>query len=152
MRKAFQEQKPDIVLADIFSVAAMEIAEEMNIKLIINCPYSLDSIIKFGLPSLNGNLGFFGLTILKPNLFSAFLQSISPLLKSIVHALTKHLVFVHSFVGLDQPALLPPNVKTIGLPVDTSGAKEFDADISKWLNNVRQKNIGIIYVTFGTVV
>ena len=130
----------------------MQVAEEMNIKLILNCPVSIDSVMRFGLPNISNNFGLLGLTIVKPNFFANFLQSASPLIKNIAHALTKHLVLVHSFVGLDRPVLLPPNVKMIGLPVDTSEPKELDGDISKWLYNIRQKNLGIIYVTFGSVV
>lgn len=136
---------------DVFCVAAMEIAEELNIKLVINCPLTLESMMRLGLPNISNSFGFLGWTIVKPNLFTLFIHSRSPLMKKIGNCLTRHLVLIHSFTGLDSPVLLPPNVKMIGLPADESAHKEFPTELQAWYKSVREKDLKIIYVTFGSV-
>lgn len=129
----------------------MEIAEELNIKLVINSPLTLASTMRLGLPNISNSFGFLGWTIVKPDLFTLFLHSNSPLMKKIAGYFTRHLVLVHSFTGLDSPALIPPNVKMIGLPADETAHKEFPTELQAWYKAVREKDLRIIYVTFGSV-
>lgn len=150
LRETVESVKPDIIMVDVFCVAAMEVAEEFKIRLIINCPLSIESLTKFGVPNMNNNFGWFGLTVVKPNPITLFLHSKNPLMKRIAGYFTRHLLLVHSFIGLDPPFLLPSNVKLIGLPTDESEPKELSAELKEWLESIRQKKLDIIYVTFGS--
>lgn len=150
LKRELTTRKPDLVLVDIFSIAAMKVAEEQKLKLAINCGMSLNSLVNFGLPNLNENVGFLGLTVIKPNIKTLFLHNHSVLMKEMGQMLTKHLCIVHSFIGLDKPINYPPNIKMIGLAVDEDPPQKLPEDLQKWLAMVKGRNLRIIYVTFGS--
>lgn len=112
---------------------------------------SLKSLITFGIPNFTSNFGFLGFTVIKPNLSSYIVLKQNDLIKKMGHMFSKHLCIVHSFFGLDQPISIPPNIKMIGLCVEKNKIQPIPEDIKRWLKMVKQRNLKIIYVTFGSL-
>lgn len=67
MKKALEKIKPDLVLAEIFSVAAMEVADSLGLKLVITAGLTINSLFNFGLPNFYQNFDLLGYTVVEPH-------------------------------------------------------------------------------------
>lgn len=77
------------------------------------------------IPNIQNNFEFFGLTILGSTKYH-MMKKINPLFSSTNKNCTRHLVLIHSFIGIDKPLSLTPNFKMIGICADQSPPQEFN--------------------------
>jgi UDP:flavonoid glycosyltransferase YjiC (YdhE family) len=165
------EQKPDVVVADLSSTAAISAAETSGLTCVINNP-DLLTVLPQGLlppapdvPLLLSGKSRRSLTRL--DRWSYPLQRmVSVWLTKLIVArplnAARHqrrlpgidfqrwfddkLILVDSAFGLEYPRPLPPNVQMVG-PMQTSDASELPADYSSWLEH----GPPVVFVNLGTI-
>jgi hypothetical protein len=108
-----KKEYPDLIIADMFAVAPMKYAKKHGIPLIINFPNSYTSIQKImNFFSLGRCMNIEGFLINSPLPKHPFLD----VFDNILNAARSHGRFIfHSFIGLDEPNLMPANISLVGL-------------------------------------
>jgi hypothetical protein len=61
-------------------------------------------------------------------------------------------ILFHSFFGLDEPAILPPNHSLIGILPNRSNTP-IPEELASWINNWKAKGKNkFLYVSFGSII
>jgi hypothetical protein len=115
MRKYFEQKttKPDLIFADLFMLQAFNYANKNGIKFIANHPNSYTGMSGiYNFINLERSIRVEGYTILHPlpdhpffNIFDKYLDAYR----------NRAVVIYDSFVGIDDPVLLPSNYTMVGL-------------------------------------
>ena len=95
-----------------------EIANELNIKVVINVSTNIQNLPLLGFPTYKNSFSFFGITIFKPSIFKFLFTSLVPRIDTLVKAISNNLVLVNSSFALEDPIALPPNINVVGLPFE----------------------------------
>ncbi|CAE8634313.1 unnamed protein product, partial [Polarella glacialis] len=111
----------DIILADFATLAALEVAEEMKVPLVVNFPGPLKMAIQMlGAVDLTSMISFGGIHV-STTPFSMVrvaamfnLAGVAILSDTLCKHMTKSLVLVNSFFGLEEAVPVPPHVTIIG--------------------------------------
>jgi len=160
--RSFQESRPDVVVADFATVAAMDAAKALGIPLVINVPGPVSMLRDFlGLmdPSTHtSRFGFhFGRTTFSPfvllrcvNLkgFGSWATSLRE------HVLDGALMLVQTIWGLDKPQPLPPNIVVTGpvLPPPLDLRERLAAEHKELYRFLHASGLeGVVYVSTGSM-
>ena len=108
------QHHPDLIISDMLTVAAIDLARDLNIRLVCNVPGPLKLFDMFGLPSFQGCLTAGGWTLLPLNIKSQLLALVSGKLAATIKYMMKSMVLVNSFYGLDEATTIPPNFLMVG--------------------------------------
>lgn len=108
-----KKELPDLIIADMFAVAPMKFAKKHGIPLIVNFPNSYTSIQKImNFFSLSRCVNIEGFLVSIPLPKHPFLD----VFDNVLDAARNHGRFIfHSFIGLDEPNLIPANISLVGL-------------------------------------
>ena len=158
LRPAMQRFRPDIVVADFMTFAAMELSEELGVPLVLNVPGPM-SLAKtvVGVPDFTSPFSILGLTTfrtpfsgpaLAETLHLGGLHKVSPIIRKHV---PRSLVAINSFFGLEPADLLPPNVHVTG-PLDPPPKAAQLAQTHPELHDFLERATQVVYITMGSIV
>jgi len=159
---ALSSYDPDIIVADFTDLAAQEYATERGITLVINWPGPISMLKEFMRPvAIDDGCAFGGLYVsqVKPSVISlAFVANFGDLRTMgdrLRPSVSRALVLVNSFWGLEKPTFLPPNVVPVGpimpsLPIPAFSVSH--PELHDFLFKARQNHHKILLVTTGSMV
>lgn len=102
------------MIVDMLTFAGLDAAYSLRIPLAMNIPGPAKVLSLLGLPSFTNSTTLFGFTILSMRLkFYTIRRILVKNLDSWINAMNS-LIIVNSFFGLDEPMVLPPNVRMVG--------------------------------------
>jgi hypothetical protein len=133
----------------MFSVSPMKFAKKHGIPLIINFPNSYSSTQTFmNFTSLDRSVNIAGFLINSP----MPKHDILDIFDSVLDTARNHGRFIfHSFIGLDEPSILPANITLIGLMSNRSHS-EITPELKEWIEGWKgQGKTKFLYVSFGTI-
>eukprot|EP00440_Ansanella_granifera_P062586 gb/GFBE01067862.1/.p1 GENE.gb/GFBE01067862.1/~~gb/GFBE01067862.1/.p1 ORF type:complete len:471 (+),score=112.15 gb/GFBE01067862.1/:1-1413(+) len=159
---AMQGRKFDIMVADFAAIAGMEAAEEMNIPLVINLPGPMmlgrdllgaldyNSMVSFG------GLHLFMTPFSVPALGRTFnVDGLNIFASTLTKHMTRSLVLVNSFFGMEKPVPLPPNVHLTGPLAKNAQLQPLASthpDLHAFMENAVKADQKLVYITTGTMV
>ncbi|MBD2138619.1 glycosyltransferase family 1 protein [Anabaena sp. FACHB-1237] len=162
----FEKYHPDLLIIDRAVIAAMDLAQQMNIPYIIQTRF-LGNFVKTSSKyphfstsySINMNLWERCLNYLQPILSLPFLIPNMIKLNQLRQKCTnnkklndpfnKQLIIVGTSFGIEIPRKIPPFVQMVG-PIFPKITSSPSPSLSTWLEDKEAAN-GIIYVAFGTL-
>jgi UDP:flavonoid glycosyltransferase YjiC (YdhE family) len=177
IRKASADQtKPNFVISDFFTYAGFDIAEWLNVPLIVNNPCLLPTISPHVLPSFDyvplmlGNWRKGKITWAQSNLLFPLLRKLSILyIESVFgkkfNAIRKQAgvrevkmlqfpppnvpILVNSYWGLEYPRPINPLIHMIGPLVLSDSKNKINPKLEKFLSASKENNV--IYISMGTL-
>lgn len=161
LRTEFSKSRPDVVMTDFATLAGADIAEEMDIPLLINLPGPLSMLRVFvGMVDTSTGFNFLGLHIARQRL-NTFTFGIWMNIKSFKtwgaklrhHVGRGAIVLVQTIWGLDQTSPLYPNMVVTGpvLPPATDLRDRLARDHVDLHKFLRASPDGAVYVTTGSL-
>lgn len=138
-------------MVDFFSLAAMKVAKELKIPLVINHPGSCDIFEHLDLPMLSKCSSWLGLTVFFNTPSFRIKKRIRPLYSTGPYY-SSSLVLMNTFFGYDTAQSLPPNVRLVGPSFELSPPKKLESELEEWLTTIRKDGKKVIYITFGSLV
>jgi hypothetical protein len=140
---------PDLIIGDMFAVAAMKFAKKNNITLLLNFPNSYGTLPNlFNLVHLDRAYNIEGFLIHYQLPKIDFLKPFD----EILDAIRGHgrIVF-QSFPGLDEACIMPPNHTFVGL-LPNRPTCELTPELAKWIVDWKSKGKDkFLYVSFGSI-
>jgi len=140
------DPKPDVIVADFGALAAMDLAQDSGISLVMNMPAPLTLVSSaFGIPDPGASCQCGGLFVG----FSCFagiklamalnLMGMNTMCRSLLKHLKHSVVLANTFVGVDPPRLLPPNLVVTGpllppAPALRERLRSGHPELSAWLS------------------
>lgn len=104
---------PDLIIADFFVYQAINFAKQNNIKLIINVPNSYESTLDlFNFINLQRSTTSKGFLVCEPMPKLDFLLYFDKLADSF-RGISRFMI--SSFIGIDNPSIMPSNHSLIGI-------------------------------------
>eukprot|EP00439_Symbiodinium_sp_Y106_P062812 s482_g9.t1 len=150
-RSWLQSEQPDVVVADMVTLAAVAPARDCGVPVILNVPGPLEL---FKNMSISLVLMLCTMSFLNTRSFTdtrIMLQVIFDLMP----AFNSQLCLVNSFFGLDAAWPVPPNIVMTGStaprPSSSILRETSDERFNAWLQRVRGMGLRIIYVTMGSM-
>eukprot|EP00929_Paragymnodinium_shiwhaense_P030683 TRINITY_DN17349_c0_g1_i1.p1 TRINITY_DN17349_c0_g1~~TRINITY_DN17349_c0_g1_i1.p1 ORF type:complete len:478 (-),score=105.48 TRINITY_DN17349_c0_g1_i1:279-1712(-) len=159
LRRHFMEQRPDVIVTDVVTLAPMVLSEELGIPLVMNVPLPMSLFRNLiTAPDLSRPVFlFFGIvahsTPVSPIFFAekanfAGIQDWVPIVRR--HT-ARSLVAINTFSPLEKTGLLPPCVALTGPLENSEQAAVLPAD-QQDLHAFLAKAEKVIYVTTGSMV
>lgn len=162
LTKALKGKKLDIVLADFTTLAAFEVAEEMNVPLVMNLPGPLQLAKEMlGAPDMTKPFSFAGFHLFvtpfsMPSVATIFNISDLGTFRGIFRKyITRSLVLCNSFLGMEVPQPIPTHVLLTG---PLNGAEEpkplaeTHPELEAFMKSSVEAGFKVVYVTTGSMV
>ncbi len=144
-----KKEFPDLIITDMFAVAAMKFAKRNKIPLLLNFPNAYGTLQNlFNFVSLDRAYNIEGFLIHYQLPKIDFMRPFD----EIFDAVRGHgRIVLQSFPGLDEACIMPPNHTFIGLMPNRSNS-ELPQDLAKWIVNWKTKGKNkFLYVSFGSI-
>lgn len=155
-RRTVQRRLPHAIIADFMTLCAFPIGTEFGIPVAVNFSDTIFIDVAGASPSPWHPywMLFRAPFVLKK--WKYFLNSAVFQVSSMVcESLYSRVMFVNSFWGFHEAALMPPNVYFTGPMEERSSqiqTETSDAAFNAWLENMRALGLPVVYATFGTMV
>ena len=146
-------EKPDVVLADFFTLAPLQAAKELDFPMLLNVPGPLEIFKKLNMARTA--LPFFAKVFLASYNFSEARLTYR-MFAQILPEMRSRVCLVNSFFGLDLACDLPPYVVVTGSTAARPSAAKItetsDAKLNAWLKEMRSSGkLRVVYVTMGSM-
>lgn len=158
LRSALRTFKPDIIVTDFMTFAPMEVAEEMDVPLVINCPAPMETVRKMmRAPNMMDAWNFMGCftsmtpmdqIVLAETFHLAGVEKCLPVFRK--HSM-RALVAINSFYGFEPVSLAPPFVAVTGPLALQATPGEFTTTHPE-LHAFLEQATRVVYVTTGSMV
>lgn len=156
LKKAVRNIQPTAIIADFQTLCGCWVGKELGIPVAVNFSDTVFMDVAGASPSpWHPYLMLFRAPFVLKK-WSYFLNSAVFHISSMVcESLYTRVMFVNSFWGLHEAALMPPNVYFTGPMEDRSTlicTQTSDDAFNDWLEKMRALHLPVVYVTFGTMV
>lgn len=154
--KVLAEIKPDIVVNDFYSTFGMAAADKLGIPVVINSPGPLEFMqYFFDSKAVNPKRtrACCGCLCVCPETFPFLMTEVTAIflgqdrmIHKRWHSGRSRIVICNSFIGLDLPQLIPPNIYMTGPLLNAAHSdplaklQEKDEDLFNWLEDAAAKN------------
>ena len=127
-----------LIITDLLNITAIEYAKCHKFKLIVNQPISIKKMYSLGeYVNLKSSIGIGGFSVMHP----PFYLSLSRWLKGNSGTHLRYnqdsLIIVDSFFGFDQPCLLPPHIKPVGMLEKDDLIEVKDGELCEWISKMK---------------
>uniref|UniRef100_A0A7S1EYL2 UDP-glycosyltransferases domain-containing protein n=1 Tax=Noctiluca scintillans TaxID=2966 RepID=A0A7S1EYL2_NOCSC len=149
VRAHMEQWRPDIVVADFITPCAWDVADELNIRVVVNFPGPLDFLSKWS-PLAQRKLR----PVWKKKFPPTEVAALERITTDMMTIRCTRPCLVHTFFGLENPMPVMPNIIVTGsvAPRNCSEAGETSMPLfNDWLEAVRAQGLQIVYVTMGSM-